>query len=42
MDLACGNFSDFAIICSINLKVFEKLILAGTIFSENGAVRLFR
>ena len=36
MDLACINFSNFAIICSINLKIYNKL--AGTIFRENGAV----
>ena len=32
--LAGIKFSDFAITCSINSKMCDKLILAGTIFSE--------
>ena len=37
MDLAGINFNDFAITCSINLKMCDKLILAGTIFSQKMA-----
>ena len=37
--LAGISFSDFAITCSINSKSAMNLILAGTIFSENGAIR---
>ena len=40
VDLASINFTDFALTCSIYSKMLINLILAGTIFSENGVMSL--
>ena len=38
MDSVGINFSDFAITCSINLKICDEFNISGYNFSENGAI----